>query len=249
MNGVQAWITVDNKVQLVEYQVDLDLSSNTATCWISGEPGQVCLPFIFCIEESRSPILPPFPSFNSWCAEALSLVCDPWFSLGFSFIQTDDPYVPLFQSLAIRWRELDDSTDISGFVMMDGYELGGRVLQANSHASAMFSRIATSPTSCLPLTFSSLPRSAGPWFLSHFITSLHFIKWYYRYWFRLENTWHDHAWHSSSPNRRGEAAWRAFYLLSTRWSLLLIFCHSIQLNRGYQSGEDRHIRFQISTYG
>lgn len=104
MNGVQAWITVDNKVQLVEYQVDLDLSSNTATCWISGEPGQ---------------------------------------------------------SLAIRWRELDDSTDISGFVMMDGYELGGRVLQANSHASAMFSRIATSPTSCLPLTFSSLPRSAG----------------------------------------------------------------------------------------
>jgi len=104
MNGVQAWITVDNKVQLVEYQVDLDLSSNTATCWISGEPGQ---------------------------------------------------------TLAIRWRELDDSTDISGFVMMDGYELGGRVLQANSHASAMFSRIATSPTSCLPLTFSSLPRSAG----------------------------------------------------------------------------------------
>ena len=45
MNGVQAWITVDNKVQLTEYQVDLDLSSNTATCWISGEPGQVCLPF------------------------------------------------------------------------------------------------------------------------------------------------------------------------------------------------------------
>lgn len=104
MNGVQAWITVENKVQLTEYGVDLDLSSNTATCWISGEPGQ---------------------------------------------------------SLAIRWRELDDSTDISGFVVMDGYELGGRVLQANSHASAMFSRIATSPTSCLPLTFSSLPRSAG----------------------------------------------------------------------------------------
>jgi hypothetical protein len=104
MNGVQAWITVENKVQLTEYGVDLDLSSNTATCWISGEPGQ---------------------------------------------------------SLAIRWRELDDSTDISGFVVMDGYELGGRVLQANSHASAMFSRIATSPTSCVPLTFSSLPRSAG----------------------------------------------------------------------------------------
>lgn len=104
MNGVQAWITVDNKVQLEEYEVDLDLSSNTATCWISGEPGQ---------------------------------------------------------TFAIRWRELDHSTDISGFVMMDGYELGGRFLQANSHASAMFSRIATSPTSCVPLTFSSLPRSAG----------------------------------------------------------------------------------------
>ena len=46
MNGVQAWITVDNKVQLVEYEVGLDLSSNTATCWISGEPGQVCTRFI-----------------------------------------------------------------------------------------------------------------------------------------------------------------------------------------------------------
>jgi len=104
VNGVQAWITVGDKVQLTEYEVDLDLNSNTATCWISGEPGQ---------------------------------------------------------TFAIRWRELDDSTDISGFVMMDGYELGGRVLQANSHASAMFSRIATSPTACVPLTFSSLPRSAG----------------------------------------------------------------------------------------
>ena len=49
MNGVQAWITVDNKVQLAEYEVDLDWSSNTATCWISGEPGQVCfiLSFFF----------------------------------------------------------------------------------------------------------------------------------------------------------------------------------------------------------
>jgi len=47
MNGVQAWITVDNKVQLAEYEVDLDLSSNTATCWISGEPGQVCFTFFY----------------------------------------------------------------------------------------------------------------------------------------------------------------------------------------------------------
>ena len=51
MNGVQAWITVENKMQLTEYQVDLDLSSNTATCWISGEPGQVSLPFIMYIRK------------------------------------------------------------------------------------------------------------------------------------------------------------------------------------------------------
>ena len=60
MNGVQAWITVDNKVQLMEYQVDLDLNSNTATCWISGEPGQVCLSFFFCMYESRSTLFPSF---------------------------------------------------------------------------------------------------------------------------------------------------------------------------------------------
>ena len=42
MNGVQAWITVGDKVQVAEYEVDLDLATNTATCWISGEPGQVC---------------------------------------------------------------------------------------------------------------------------------------------------------------------------------------------------------------
>ena len=47
MNGVQAWITVDNKVQLTEYEVDLDLSSSTAMCWIPGEPGQVCFIFSF----------------------------------------------------------------------------------------------------------------------------------------------------------------------------------------------------------
>ncbi|KAF8165742.1 hypothetical protein B0H34DRAFT_856030 [Crassisporium funariophilum] len=104
MNGVEAWITVDNKVQLAEYEVDVDCERATATCWISGEPGQ---------------------------------------------------------TFAIRWRELHEEKDISGFVIMDGYELGGRVLQASSHASAIFSRIATSPTSCLPLTFSALPRSAG----------------------------------------------------------------------------------------
>ncbi|CAA7263377.1 unnamed protein product [Cyclocybe aegerita] len=118
INGVEAWITVDDKVRVMEYAVDVDEDMGVATCWISGEPGQ---------------------------------------------------------SFAIRWRDLTDpiaspssprggdytARDLSGFVMMDGYELGGRVLQARSHASAIFSRIATSPTSCLPLTFSTLPRTAG----------------------------------------------------------------------------------------
>ena len=44
---------------------------------------------------------------------------------------------------------------------MDGYELGGRVIKARTYAPAIFSRIATSPTSCLPLSFANLPRSAG----------------------------------------------------------------------------------------
>ncbi|KAF8958487.1 hypothetical protein BDZ97DRAFT_1923663 [Flammula alnicola] len=110
MNGIEAWITVENKVQLQEFAPHLDQETGVATCWIGGEPGQ---------------------------------------------------------TFAIRWRDMSDPTtaihqhDISGFVTMDGYELGGRVLQARSHAPAIFSRIATSPTSCLPLTFSSLPRSAG----------------------------------------------------------------------------------------
>lgn len=112
VNGVQAWITVENKVQVQEYVPEIDETTGVATCWIGAEPGQ---------------------------------------------------------TFAIRWRESDlldpakriYHRDISGFVTMDGYELGGRVLQARSHASAIFSRIATSPTSCLPLTFSSLPRSAG----------------------------------------------------------------------------------------
>ncbi|KAH9482274.1 hypothetical protein JR316_0004372 [Psilocybe cubensis] len=109
MNGVEAWITVEDKRQVLEYLPEIDTKTGVATCWISGEPGQ------------------PF---------------------------------------AIRWRDLTDPTsihqrDMSGFVTMDGYELGGRILQARSYAPAIFSRIATSPTSCLPLTFSDLPRTAG----------------------------------------------------------------------------------------
>jgi len=109
MNGVEAWITVDNKVQVQEYRPELDKEAGLAMCWIGAEPGQ---------------------------------------------------------TFAIRWRDLSDPTtthqrDMSGFVTMDGYELGGRVLQARSYAPVIFSRIATSPTSCLPLTFTDLPRSAG----------------------------------------------------------------------------------------
>lgn len=109
MHGVEAWITVGNKVQLQEYAPEVDEKAGMVTCWIGAEPGQ---------------------------------------------------------TFAIRWRDLSDPTtihhrDISGFVTMDGYELGGRVLRARSYASAIFSRIATSPTSCLPLTFSDLPRTAG----------------------------------------------------------------------------------------
>ncbi|KAF8914380.1 hypothetical protein CPB84DRAFT_86172 [Gymnopilus junonius] len=70
------------------------------------------------------------------------------------------------QTFAIRWRDLSHPASIyqrdsSGFVTMDGYQLGGRVLRARSYAPAIFSLIATSPTSCLPLTFSDLPRTAG----------------------------------------------------------------------------------------
>ncbi|KDR84155.1 hypothetical protein GALMADRAFT_236831 [Galerina marginata CBS 339.88] len=109
LHGVEAWITVDNKVQVQEYAPDYDVVAGVATCWINAEPGQ---------------------------------------------------------TFAIRWRDVSDPTtihqrDISGFVTMDGYELGGRVLRARSYAPAIFSRIAMSPTSCLPLTFSDLPRTAG----------------------------------------------------------------------------------------
>jgi len=41
MNGVEAWITMENKVGVHEYAVDLDEDAGVATCWITGEPGQV----------------------------------------------------------------------------------------------------------------------------------------------------------------------------------------------------------------
>ena len=41
INGVEAWITVGNKVSVKEYSVDLDEDAGVATCWITGEPGEV----------------------------------------------------------------------------------------------------------------------------------------------------------------------------------------------------------------
>jgi hypothetical protein len=41
VNGVQAWITVENKVQVQEYVPEVDEATGVATCWIGAEPGQV----------------------------------------------------------------------------------------------------------------------------------------------------------------------------------------------------------------
>ncbi|KAF4619323.1 hypothetical protein D9613_004880 [Agrocybe pediades] len=109
INGVEAWITLENKKQVQEFLPEIDEETGTATCWISGEPGEV---------------------------------------------------------FALRWRDSTSPAspyqrDLSGFATMDGYKLGGRMLQARSYAPSIFSRVATSPTSCVPLTFTDLPRTAG----------------------------------------------------------------------------------------
>jgi hypothetical protein len=41
VNGIQAWITVENKVQVQEYAPEIDQATGVATCWIGAEPGQV----------------------------------------------------------------------------------------------------------------------------------------------------------------------------------------------------------------
>lgn len=35
------WITAGDKIPVKEYAVDIDAEDGVATCWISGEPGQV----------------------------------------------------------------------------------------------------------------------------------------------------------------------------------------------------------------
>lgn len=41
MSGVEVWITGGDKVPLEEYAVEIDDQDGVATCWITGEPGQV----------------------------------------------------------------------------------------------------------------------------------------------------------------------------------------------------------------
>ncbi len=41
INGVEAWITGEDKVHLDEFAPEFDQESDVVTCWISGEPGQV----------------------------------------------------------------------------------------------------------------------------------------------------------------------------------------------------------------
>ena len=41
VNGIQAWITVENKVQVQEYVPEVDEATGVATCWIAAEAGQV----------------------------------------------------------------------------------------------------------------------------------------------------------------------------------------------------------------
>jgi hypothetical protein len=187
MTGVEVWITGEDKVPIKEYAVEIDEEDDVATCWITGEPGQVS--FLF--------------SCSQFICSGLSTTTrrkqrrdrEPDQDLGTIFASAFS--VPInvahgglifFQPFAIRWRDISDpiacpvidgyysdpyvvQRDLSGFVMMDGYELGGRVLHARSHSPAIFSRIATSPTSCVPLTFSNLPRSAGMCPIAIFLAS------------------------------------------------------------------------------
>ena len=59
MNGVEAWITGEDKVHLDEFAPEFDQESGVVTCWISGEPGQVCR--IFPDSMRGTDILVPLP--------------------------------------------------------------------------------------------------------------------------------------------------------------------------------------------
>ncbi|KAJ3518386.1 hypothetical protein NMY22_g13709 [Coprinellus aureogranulatus] len=84
MNGVEAWISDEDKTPFTVYGVEKDASTGVMSCWIAYEPGM---------------------------------------------------------NFAIRWRDLDSSVDISGFVNIDGVQYGGRLIKSKSYAPAVFSRV------------------------------------------------------------------------------------------------------------
>lgn len=96
LNGVEAWISNEDKVPFPVYGVERDAKTGVLSCWIAYEPGQ---------------------------------------------------------NFAIRWRDLDGSVDISGFVNIDGCQYGGRLIKSKSYAPAVFSRVQTSSTYSRPLSF------------------------------------------------------------------------------------------------
>jgi len=105
MNGIEAWITSDDKRPFPIYGVKKDHSSGYLSCWIPFEPGA---------------------------------------------------------NFSIRWRDMEDMLDISGFVTMDGCHYGGRLIRARSFAPAVFSRIPTSATQSRPLSFPFHPPNYQP---------------------------------------------------------------------------------------
>ncbi|KAJ2932469.1 hypothetical protein H1R20_g4609, partial [Candolleomyces eurysporus] len=98
INGVEAWISDENKTPFAVYGVEKDASAGVVSCWIAYEPEM---------------------------------------------------------NFAMRWRDLDGTVDIGGFVTVDGCQYGGRLIKARSYAPAVFSRIQTSSMYSRPLSFPS----------------------------------------------------------------------------------------------
>ncbi|KAF5342088.1 hypothetical protein D9611_002013 [Ephemerocybe angulata] len=104
MNGIEAWISDEDKTPFTVYGVEKDATTGVMSCWIAYEPGM---------------------------------------------------------NFAIRWQDLDSSVDIGGFVNIDSYQYGGRLIKSKSYAPAVFSRVQTSSTYSRPLAFPS--HSPGEW--------------------------------------------------------------------------------------
>lgn len=98
MNGIEAWISDEDKTPFTVYGVEKDATTGVMSCWIAYEPGM---------------------------------------------------------NFAIRWQDLDSSVDIGGFVNIDSYQYGGRLIKSKSYAPAVFSRVQTSSTYSRPLAFPS----------------------------------------------------------------------------------------------